>query len=709
MAMALSATALAAGNHPSGPKATPGRPNHFVQNYKMDGELTRRSKDHSSARTRVIVELKPGAVVPPEFAGYKRRNGALRLIGGQVLDLPNKLIERLAAHPDVFRIHYDRPTAGANYRTALTTGTRAVQQMLGLTGAGVGIAVIDSGIATWHDDLTTSSGSTSLPFGNQRVAAFVDFVNGQTLPYDDFGHGTHVAGIIAGNGTDSSGQKAGSAPDATLVSLKVLDANGAGSISQIIQALDWVYANHVQYNIRVVNMSVGAQIHESYWTDPLTLAAKQLVDAGVVVVSAAGNYGKNSSGQPIWGGIAAPGNAPWVITVGASSTNGTPARSDDTMASFSSRGPTYIDWGAKPDLVAPGAGTVSLAAPGSALANAHPSALLPGTNGTLQYLSLSGTSMATPVVSGVVAQMLQANPSLTPNAVKAILQYTAQQYPGYKGLEEGAGFLNAIGAVRLARFYATAAPGQHLPVQPIWSRHIIWGNHRLGSGVLDVRANAFAVGTTWGVAATDAGDNIIWGTSDADDNIIWGTSSDGDNIIWGTSDDDNIVWGTDCGGADCDNIIWGTSDAADNIIWGTSDPGDNIVWGTSGLDSDNIIWGTSDDSDNIIWGTSDDSDNIIWGTSDDADNIIWGTSDADNIVWGTSDDDNIIWGTSDGDNIVWGTSDGDNIIWGTGGSLSLVWEQAPDGTHVQLTGSTLFDKLSDATLLKLIESSVHVR
>ncbi len=228
--------------------------------------------------------------------------------------------------------------------------------------------MIDSGV-TWHDDLRPNGGSTSYPYGDQRVSKFVDFVNGQTLPYDDNGHGTHVAGIILGNGYDSDGLKAGVAPDASLVSLKVLDANGAGTISNIIAAMDWLLTNGAQYNVRVVNMSVGAPILESYFTDPLTLAAKRLTDAGIVVVVAAGNHGKNNDGVLQWGGITAPGNAPWVLTVGASSTMGTTDRADDQMASFSSSGPTYIDYAAKPDLVAPGAGTVSLAAPGSTLVN----------------------------------------------------------------------------------------------------------------------------------------------------------------------------------------------------------------------------------------------------------------------------------------------------------------------------------------------------
>src|SRR5205814_5863366 len=142
------------------------------------------------------------------------------------------------------------------------------------------------------------------------------------------------------------------------------------------------------------------------------------------------------------GGITAPGNAPWVLTVGAYSTQGTPARGDDVMAGYSSRGPTFIDYTAKPDLVAPGTGTVALASPGSTFQSAKAQYLVPGLIPTafVPYLSLSGTSMSAPVVSGTVALMLQANPSLTPNAVKAILMYTAQERPGYNALIQGAGF-----------------------------------------------------------------------------------------------------------------------------------------------------------------------------------------------------------------------------------------------------------------------------
>ena len=329
---------------------------------KLDRELAFRA-DHrpASEQTTVIVTLKPASELPNEFKRYGKA-ATLRIINGQVLTLPNGALKQLAAHPDIFDVHYDRPLDATNYRTALTTGSRSVNRGLGFTGAGVGVAVIDSGIARWHDDLTNRS-PTLYPYGNQRVSAFKDFVRGQSMPYDDEGHGTHVAGIIGGNGFDSNGQQAGVAPDASLVALKVLDANGQGNVSNMIKALDWVLVNRTRYKIRVVNLSVGAAVTESYWTDPLTLAAKRVVDAGVVVVAAAGNLGKNAKGEPQYGGIVAPGNAPWVITVGASSINGTPGRGDDTMAGFSSRGPTYLDWSAKPDLVAPGVGTVSLSDP----------------------------------------------------------------------------------------------------------------------------------------------------------------------------------------------------------------------------------------------------------------------------------------------------------------------------------------------------------
>ncbi|HYM22694.1 MAG TPA: S8 family peptidase, partial [Vicinamibacterales bacterium] len=530
--VSLASQALASGQHAkTAATKHPGVPSQAVKAYKADDEVSRRAADINPRHTTpVIVELVSGTQLPAEFRKYSK-NRPLGILNGEVLELPNNMLARLAAHPNVYRLHYDRPVQTHNYRTSVTVGARTVQDLLGYTGSGIGIAVIDSGITTWHDDLTNRSSKT-YPYSNQRVSKFVDFVNGRTLPYDDNGHGSHVAGIIAGNGYDSRGEKAGIAPGASLVSLKVLDANGQGSISHIIAALDWVVANYRTYNIRVVNMSVGAGIHESYWTDPLTLAAKRVTDLGITVVAAAGNMGKNAAGQLQWGAITAPGNAPWVLTVGASSTMGTLTRSDDQMADYSSSGPTFIDFEAKPDLVAPGTGTVSLAVPGSTFYVTKAASLLAGTVGlgSKPYLALSGTSMAAPVVSGSVALMLQANPNLTPNLIKAILQYTAQPYPGYSPLRQGAGFVNTLGAVRLAGYYATARSGDRMPVQTIWSKQIIWGSHRLSGGYINPATNAWATNVVWGTAQTleTSGDNIVWGTTCSDcDNVVWGTALDG--------------------------------------------------------------------------------------------------------------------------------------------------------------------------------------
>ncbi|MEQ1911107.1 MAG: S8 family peptidase, partial [Vicinamibacterales bacterium] len=526
-----------------------------------------------------------------------------------------------------------------------------------------------------------------------------DFVNNQTMPYDDHGHGSHVAGIILGNGYDSNGRQAGMAPDAALISLKVLDSEGKGSISTIISALDWVADHADEYNIRVVNLSLGAAVTQSYWVDPLALAARRLTERGIVVISAAGNLGKNAEGEPQYGGIIAPGNAPWVLTVGASSTEGTARTRDDVVASFSSLGPTRGDYLAKPDLVAPGRGVLSLSAPGSTLYQANQDYLSYGSRktGYPPYLSLSGTSMAAPQVSGAVALMLQANPDLTPNLVKAILQYTARENPEYSPLQEGAGFLDVLGAVRLSKFYAANRPGSRMPVERSWSQHVIWGNHELSGGYINPLANAWSTDVVWGavtmdnivwgvqhdaenivwgvLCSTDNCSNIVWGVADAsgsnivwgvNDNTVWGTAT-ADNIVWGVSGPENIVWGVSggqsenivwgvaCGGDNCANIVWGVQ-TADNIVWGVVGPNENIVWGVA----DNIVWGVLDASGNIVWGVAHANDNIVWGVADNG-NIVWGVADSSNIVWGVSSADNIVWGVAD--NIVWGVADADNVLW----------------------------------------------
>src|SRR4051812_18550282 len=452
---------------------------------KLDSELRERART-PRGNSRVIVQLDAGASAD---AAIRRLRGLvgrrLASVGGQVAYLPDSALDAVSRLPGVSGISLDRPVTGTLERTGATIGSNWVRDTLGFDGTGVGIAVIDSGVANWHDDL-----------GANKVSRFVDFVNFQPAAYDDYGHGTHVAGIIAGDGHDSDGRRRGIAPGAMLLVEKVLDGSGQGYISNVIAAIDYAIANKDALHLRVINLSVAAAVSESYNTDPLTLAAKRAVDAGLVVVSAAGNLGKAADGTPQYGGIGAPGNAPWVITVGASSHNGTVDRADDTVAAFSSRGPSAIDFQAKPDLVAPGVGIESLAEAGSTLWNTKPAMRLWGTVTTANepYLSLSGTSMASPVVSGTIALMLQANPSLTPNLVKAILQFTAENHASYDALTQGAGFLNSRGAVELAKSVAT---GSSVQVGDNWSRSIIWGNQRL-TGELRPDADAWRPHVPWG-------------------------------------------------------------------------------------------------------------------------------------------------------------------------------------------------------------------
>jgi serine protease AprX len=590
--------------------------------------------------TKVIVILKPGWSADAETKKLGGKLGrSLDLINGKVVELPNGQLKKLADYAGVDRIVYDRPTSGELNRVAVTVGARAVQQSYGYRGTGIGVAVIDSGITSWHADLTYLGSSSLVKTKNgQRVAAFVDLVNGRTSPYDENGHGTHVAGIIAGNGFDTLGARAGIAPDAHLVSLKVLDEYGRGVISNVIAALDWVVKYGAAYNVRVVNLSVGAAVTESYKTDPLTIAAKRAVDAGIVVVTAAGNLGQNRLGEAQYGAISSPGNAPWVLTVGASNHEGTVSRTDDQMAPFSSRGPSAIDFEAKPDIVAPGVGTASLSDPLSLLYATKTTSLLSGSIWVnyKPYLSLSGTSMSAPVVAGSVALMLQANPSLTPNLVKAILEYTAQVYPGYNALTQGAGFLNTKGAVDLARYFATARAGQPYPLASEWSKKLIWGSHRISNGVIKPNAPAWKPGVVWGAATTPTGAMMAWGTlcKNSCNNQAWGAFDSEDNIVWGTASasEDNIVWGTFAEMSD-DNVVWGTmADDEDNIVWGTDCGGANctsVVWGTAAFSEDNIVWGTASMEDNVVWGTSGDMDNTVWGTSVNEDNLTWGTSDGD--------------------------------------------------------------------------------
>ena len=559
-----------------------------------------------TGRSRVIVRAVGPSTVAGVIALIQQVGGTpgrqLRLIDAVAAEVPNVSLAVLASNVLVRRIALDRIVIGTDARTDATIGTAVARQQFGYDGSGVGVAVIDSGITDWHDDLMQSG----IP-GSQRIDQFVDLLNGRQAPYDDYGHGTHVAGIIAGNGYDSGGARTGIAPGVRLLILKVLDGSGRGRISDVIAAFEYVIQHRHEFNVRVINVSVGAGVSESYTTDFLAEASRRAVEQGIVVVAAAGNAGRRPDGRTQYGAIAAPGNAPWVLTVGASSHMGTTDRNDDTIADFSSRGPTAFDRAAKPDLVAPGVGIESLSDPDSAMFTTKSPYLMNGTEPTSYppYLSLSGTSQAAPAVAGTVALMLQANPSLTPNAIKAILQYTAEAHAEYDVMTQGAGFLNARGAIELTRFLASPSTVSY-PSTTGWGRALDWGNQRVASGYLEAAASAWAPDVVWGAPTTPTGQAVRWGITcstescDADGRwIAWESScvdAKCESVLWDRGRSTNVVWGQRCGGADCARQPWQAPPGQE------PDPAKNYVYGTS--DQETLVWGTSDSGDTLVWGTS---------------------------------------------------------------------------------------------------------
>ena len=447
-----------------------------------------------------------------------------------------------------------------------------------ISGKGIGVAVIDSGIAT-HKALSG------------KVVANVNFATGETSATDGFGHGTHIAGIIAGVSTygPTTQFKTGVAPDAHLVNVRVLNREGVGYTSDVIAGIQWVKTNKTRYGIRVINLSLGHPIVEPCFFDPLCLAAEDAVQSGLVVVASAGNGGKDAEGRPVLGNISTPGNAPGVITVGALNTWNTTSLSDDTVTTYSSRGPTRYDMLLKPDVVAPGNKIVSLEAYGSYLAKTYPALHVAG-SGTNAFRQMSGTSMAAAMVSGGAALLLESSPTLTVRQLKVALQVTAKPM-----VEEGL-IAAGTGSVNLYAARKFAAPQELLGLIPTTtiSGQLVSGggltylatgakldmsNAGLAGlrvfGLIDVRKQPYA-----SRYSTTGASQIIWGehsTWTFDQQIIWGEhilSTAGQQIIWGEQvfnpSGQQIIWGEQFYSPSGQQIIWGEADttSGNQIIWG---------------------------------------------------------------------------------------------------------------------------------------------
>lgn len=476
-------------------------------------------------------------------------------------------LAELADQPEVAYITPDRELGAAQSLQVGIHEVRALTRLRGydshVSGEGVGVAIIDSGINS-NSPFLKNRDCTA-----HRVVYSQNFVPGETVTSDPYGHGTHVAGILSANGAclgratgaDTS-NFSGTAHGVNLINLRALNRAGKGTDSTVIAAIDRAIALRSTYNIRVLNLSLGRPIRESFSRDPLCQAVERAWKAGILVVVAAGNNGRDNSMKTSgYSTISSPGNDPYVLTVGATRqavATGFGVREDHTMASYSSKGPALLDQVVKPDLVAPG-NLVNAPLP----ATSELARIYPGNKTDVSMnnywitgiFRLSGTSMAAPVVSGVAALLIQKDSTLTPDQIKARLMKTA-----WKGFAPSASILDRTSNQRfnIQQDIFTIGAGMVDADAALKNAEKIPATSRALSPRV-IRSNG-AVRLTNAYSGI-TGVNVVWGS-----NVVWG-----ENVVWGS----NVVWG--------ENVVWGS-----NVVWGESNTfGSNIVWGTS------VVWGES--------------------------------------------------------------------------------------------------------------------
>ena len=380
-------------------------------NGKIDRAVEALADDAPSPATDLhVIVLGDDVAQARDDADAKLRH-KLRAIDGEAMTVEADKLEKLAAHGGVDRIAIDSPvlpdTIGipVSFPALATLYPKIIGMPTawtgGYTGAGVGIAVLDSGVAAVAD------------FGARLTQVQLA---GQTSTGDTYGHGTFVAAVAAGSGL--AGTYVGVAPGAKVYGLRVAGSDGNVYASDVISGLDWVLANHAQYNIRVVNLSLSEGTTSSYLASPLDTAVERVWRDGVVVVASAGNRGAGAISY-------APANDPFALTVGATDANGTLSTGDDTVATFSSSGTTQ-DGFSKPDLLAPGRQITSALPAGTTLAAQAPLTNLVAGG----YATMSGTSFAAPQAAGAAALLFEAHPAWTPDQVKAALLQSAQSIGG---------------------------------------------------------------------------------------------------------------------------------------------------------------------------------------------------------------------------------------------------------------------------------------
>ena len=431
----------------------------------------------------------------------------------------------------------------------------------GLEGAGVAVAIVDSGIT----QATGGGGKNDSDFltegkGKQpsRVLDSVMFNSFTQDEKDRYGHGTHVAGTIGGNGKMSKGEFKGVAPKVNFINVKVSDDRGAGMESDVVDGLQWVLDNKDVYNIRVVNISLNSSSAQSYHTSPLDAAVEILWFNGIVVVVSAGNNGTGEDSGILY----PPANDPFVITVGAIDDRQTQVMDDDELVSFSAYGTTENGF-AKPDVVAPGVNIIAVLAQNNAeLIKGHPDHRV-----EKEYFRMSGTSMSSAVTSGAVALLLQDEPGLNPDQVKYRLMATARPFDGPEPGSTGAGYLDIHAAV-----HGTTMESANTGIMP----------HQLLAKM--------ALMAYW--ASGNGGDDIDWGSVNWDsvnwDSVNW-DSVNWDSVNWDSVNWDSVNWDS----VNWDSVNW------DSVNW------DSVNWDSVNWDSvnwDSVNW------DSVNW------DSVNWSS-----------------------------------------------------------------------------------------------
>jgi serine protease AprX len=633
--------------------------------------------------------------------------GAMKAVRAMV---PQSALIGLTQNANLNYISLDRPVSAKQVsKTSAEYTTEPINAPAvwakGYTGKGIGVAVIDSGINAVPD----LQGGFLSP---ARIVYSQSFVPGQLNDASDhYGHGTHVAGLIAGNGAASTGliyfrTFSGAAPAANLINLRVLDQNGQGTDSAVIAAIEQAIVLKDKYNIKVINLSVGRPIVESFTLDPLCQAVEQAWRAGIVVVVAAGNDGRDEAlNAEGYGTIEAPGNDPYALTVGAVKTMATATITDDRMASYSSKGPTFLDHIAKPDIIAPGNVVTSLLIPGEPLASENSSFVttynfymyfgLPLSS--LNYFPLSGTSMSSGVVAGAVADLMQAMPTLTPDQAKAFLMRTANRsyLPATSIATDpttgthndlltiGAGYLDIAAAITLAQANAAV-----LPVGTAMSPVTAYDPTQNQVYLLEFP------GSLWGTTSGHASAPLTWTASAVYGAQAFGAVTPAAGAVWGWTPiygASNVTGQPVVAGTAGQSSLWSPTalqsvndTAAYTALWGNGTP----LWGTgtpmSGTGvpytaSGTPLWGTG----TPLWGTT----TPLWGTGavGSTGTPLWGTGTP---LWGTGTP---LWGTS---TPLWGTSNpaATGTLWGasvTSGTSSTWGASTPRGTSTPLWGTSI--------------------